>query len=174
MSIGDCPSRPRPTRPARPAAHALRAAAAWWLLTAAVQAAQATAAATVQAPAQAGFYRRASQCAAVLKSDVERRSAQPAAAQAQRARLLQETEAAFAFVGEAYRRGLRKPEADAMLDAASREQAGWRDAQRQTLLQACLGEARVLLDEANAVERLLVRRTARHRVDKLLAPDPPR
>ena len=122
----------------------------------------------------AGFYQRAAQCAAVLKTDVQRRTARPADAQAQRALLVRETEAAFTYVGESYRRGLRKPEADAMLEAATREQTGWRDEQRQALLQACMAEARQILDEANAIERLLVRRSARHRVDQLLEPAAPR
>jgi len=139
-------------------------------------AAQAAVGPPAPAPATttAGFYQRAAQCAAVLKADVQRRTARPADAQAQRALLVRETEAAFTYVGESYRRGLRKAEADAMLDTATREQAGWRDEQRQTLLQACVAEARQILDAANAIERLLVRRSAKHRVDQLLEPAAPR
>jgi hypothetical protein len=131
------------------------------------------AAADAGTPAPDPFFERSSACVAVMKADLlaltERyQSGEPAV----RADIERLTELGFSFVGTAYKRGLRKPLADKLLDEAERVQVLQAPVTLQALSTSCQAEGARLLAEANFLERALVRNRARARVDDLLAPDP--
>ena len=121
------------------------------------------------------FHRRASVCAAVLKRDVlalkDRFLRGETAVRGEIQRL---TEQSFTFVGTAYKRGLRNPRADQLLDEAERVQQRQSPALLRGLSVECQAEGAKLLSGANPIERALVRNRARARVDQLLAPPPAR
>ena len=130
-------------------------------------------------PAQAAdaatdaFYRRASACVAVMKQDVVVLTTRHrAGATAVRPDIQRLTELGFTFVGTAYKRGLRKDQADQMLADAEASQKGQGADTLKKLSTECQAEGARLLAKANVIERALVANRARARVDKLLEPEP--
>ena len=121
-------------------------------------------------PADQAFFQRASVCSAVLKHDVlqlkRRAEAGEPGLRAQMERL---AEFSFSYVGTAYKRGLRKPQADELLDQAEAQQRSLGLAALRTLSADCQAEGDRLLNSANVLERALVRNRAKARVDQLLA-----
>lgn len=116
-------------------------------------------------------YRHASECVAVLKRDalglVERSKAGQTGARADLQRL---TEQGFAFVGTAYKNGLRNPQADQLLAEAEQAQQRWPAERLRQLSTDCQGEGATLLKQSNFIERALVGNRAKARVDQLLKP----
>ena len=124
-------------------------------------------------PVPAAAHAHASDCVAVLKREVT--ALVPRYQDGQegvRADIEQLTRWGFAFVGTAYKQGLRNPQADQMLEAAERAQASLPEAALQALSQTCRNEGAHLLAQANFVERALVNNRAKARVAKLLRPKP--
>jgi len=116
------------------------------------------------------FYRHASDCVAVLKLRADTLASPYRGGDApMKAELTTLTEAGFAFVGTAYKAGLRKAEADRMLADAETELQGRPAAEREQLVSTCALEGRKLLADSNALEQMLVRQKARSRVEKILA-----
>jgi hypothetical protein len=68
---------------------------------------------------------------------------------------------------------LRKPLADQLLDEAERRQSLMAPVALQDLSVSCQAEGQRLLQDANFLERALVRNRAKARVEDLLAPDKP-
>lgn len=129
----------------------------------------ATGADAVEADDDAAFHRRAASCVAVMKGDVERLVPRFRAGEAAlRPDLERLTAQGYAFIGTAYLRGLRKAEADRMLEAAEAEQRLQAPDALRALSSACQAEGAALLANANGLERALVNNRARARVDKLL------
>jgi hypothetical protein len=119
-------------------------------------------------------YRHASECVAVLKRDAlglveASRASQPGA----RASLLRLTEQGFAFVGTAYKAGLRNPLADQLLAEAEQAQQRWPAERLRQLATDCQGEGATLLKQSNFIERALVSNRAKARVEHLLTPAVP-
>jgi len=119
---------------------------------------------------QGAFFVRAAACDAALEIDQfaavdHARREQPGA----RAAAVQVTALAFTYAGVAYKRGLRKEEADRLLAAARLEQRGWPAARHAALVGECRREAQALLDDSTGVEKWLVNNRATARVDKLIA-----
>lgn len=75
--------------------------------------------------------------------------------------------ASFAFIGTAYKQGLRQKEADELLAAAERRQATLPPADLGKLQDACQAQGLQLFARANYFERQFVSRAVRHRIDKL-------
>jgi len=116
-------------------------------------------------------FRHASACVAVMKRD--------AAALAERYRagttsvkpdVVRLTEAGFAFIGTAYKAGLRNPQADQLLDEAEAAQKSQSAASLRQLSADCQVEGAKLLRDSNMFERALVANRVKSRVEKLLAP----
>jgi hypothetical protein len=83
------------------------------------------------------------------------------------AQLLPIVTASFAFIGTAYKQGLRSPQADEVLKAAERAQASLPAAELVKRQDACQAEAQQLLAQANYFERLFVQHAAHARIAKL-------
>lgn len=111
---------------------------------------------------------RAAYCVAALKARAE-----PVAARVRRgeagaeAQLMPIVTASFAFIGSAYKQGLRSPQADEMMQAAEKAQSQLPPAELGKVQDACQSEAQQLLSHASYVERQLVQRAARSRIAKL-------
>lgn len=115
------------------------------------------------------FFRRAATCVAVMKADVERLVPRFSAGEsALRPNLERLTAQGFAFIGTAYKRGLRKDEADRMLAEAQAQQRSQTPESLRLLSSSCQTEGAALLTNASGLERALVNNRARARVDKLL------
>lgn len=122
--------------------------------------------------ADEAFYQRASECAAALQFDqfalVARarsgdRNVRPA--------LLEITKLGFAYVGEAYLKGLRDPRGSNMLKAASAAQKDWPAARHKAMVDECRVEAQQVYDNSG-MWKLLVDNKARKRVDRFLSMPP--
>ena len=117
------------------------------------------------------FYRRASDCVAVMKGDVVSLKARHQAGVTQlRPQMVRLTELGFTFVGTAYKRGLRKAQADALLADAEKSQKSMSADHLKKLSTECQAEGGRLFARATAIERALVSNRARARVDDLLGP----
>lgn len=116
----------------------------------------------------AAFFQAASECTAGLKARVVEHLKQPPSDVRNQA-IFRDTELGFVFIGVAYKKGLRNPEADQLLKASERRWSHLSAAQQATRLQRCTQEAEQLLSEVSGLERFLVRNRAQARVDKLLA-----
>jgi hypothetical protein len=81
--------------------------------------------------------------------------------------LLRLTESGFALIGAAYRDGLRKPEADQLLDAAKKAQKALPAAELGKLQVACQAEGVKVLADSNMLERFLVTSAASRRVNRI-------
>ena len=122
------------------------------------------------APEDAAFYRRAASCVAVLERDaVALAGRHKAGERGVKATLVKVTEQGFAFIGKAYLRGLRKAEADRLVDEAEAEQKGMPPEALAQLSAGCQAEGAKLYANANGLEQALVTNRAKARVDKLLA-----
>lgn len=121
------------------------------------------------------FYRRASACVAVMKRDVVSLKQRLLAGAPQlRPQMVKLTELGFTFIGTAYKRGLRKEQADALLAEAETAQKTQPAEGLKKLSTDCQAEGSRLLAKANVIERALVSNRAKARVDDLLAPPEPR
>lgn len=83
------------------------------------------------------------------------------------AELLGLTENGFALIGAAYRDGLRKPEADKLLEAAKKAQKNLPAPELAKLQSTCKAEGAKVLADAGMLERFLVTSAARKRVDRI-------
>jgi len=81
--------------------------------------------------------------------------------------LVRRVQEGFAFIGVAYKQGLRGEEADRMLRDAEKAQESLPPAELAARQAACRGEGSQLLANANVIERAFVNRAAQRRVDKL-------
>jgi hypothetical protein len=115
------------------------------------------------------FYQRASECAAAMQVDqfalVARarsgdRSVRPA--------LFEITKLGFAYVGEAYLKGLRDPRGAQMLKAATAAQKDWPAARHAAMVQQCRAEAQKLYD-GSGMWKILVDNKANKRVDRFMS-----
>lgn len=118
-------------------------------------------------PEETSAVARAASCVAALKSRaeplVQRVRQGDAAAEAE---LLPHVTASFAFIGAAYKQGLRSPEAEQMLEEAETEQKALAPDALQRLQSACQAEGSEILAEASFIERKLVARAALKRVKR--------
>ena len=76
----------------------------------------------------------------------------------------------FAFIGTAWKQGLRDPEATRLLKAAEEAQKSLSPQELAERQAACRTEGATLLARANIVERAFVQLAAQRRVDKLKRP----
>jgi hypothetical protein len=115
------------------------------------------------------FYERAATCAAALEVDQLALVARARAGEPDlRPRIVHITQAGFAYVGTAYKRGLRDPRADDMLKAARAEQKGWDAARHAKVAAECLAEGESLYNGASSIEQWLVTNKVNKRVDRFL------
>lgn len=129
------------------------------------------AAPAVSAADDTPFFRRAAACVAVLERDaVEMAGRYKAGERAIKPGLVRLTEQGFAFVGKAYLRGLRKPEADKLIDEARAAQKSMPADALAQLSTGCRAEGAKLYADASGLEQMIVSNRAKARVDKLLAP----
>jgi hypothetical protein len=115
------------------------------------------------------FYQRASTCAAAMQFDQLALVAKArAGATDVRPELLQLTKLGFAYVGQAYLRGLRDPRGSDMLKAATAEQKSWPASRHTALVAECRVEAQKVYDNAGMWRWPLDNR-ANKRVDRFLS-----
>jgi len=118
------------------------------------------------------FYQRASNCAAAMQFDQLTLVAKArAGATDVRPELLHLTQLGFAYVGEAYLKGLRDPRGSDMLKAATAEQKNWPAARHAALVAECRVEAQKVYDNAG-MWRWPIDSKANKRVDRFLAMPP--
>ena len=118
------------------------------------------------------FYQRASACAAALQFDQLALVAKArSGATDVRPELLQLTRLGFAYVGEAYLKGLRDPRGSNMLKAAPAEQKSWPAARHAALVAECRAEAQAVYDNAG-FWRWAIDNKAGKRVDRFLSMPP--
>ena len=122
--------------------------------------------------ADEAFYQRASNCAAAMQFDQLALVARArAGATDVRPELLQLTKLGFAYVGEAYLKGLRDPRGSDMLKAATAEQKNWPAARHAALVAECRVEAQKVYDNAG-LWRFPIDNKANKRVDRFLSMPP--
>lgn len=122
------------------------------------------------APEDTAFHRRAASCVAVLERDaVALAKRHQAGERGLKPALVRLTEQGFAFIGKAYLRGLRKAEADRLVEEAEAAQQAMAPEALTQLSAGCQAEGAKLYAGANGLEQALVSNRARARVDKLLA-----
>lgn len=115
------------------------------------------------------FYHHAAQCVALLKQDAL--ALVPAAKGGDvpaKAQMVQLTAWGFGFIASAYKRGLRNPRADTLLDEAEADQQTWPASRRQSQTDRCLTDARDIFTNASGLERAIVNNRAAARVERLL------
>jgi hypothetical protein len=78
--------------------------------------------------------------------------------------------ASFAFIGTAYKQGLREAQANELLRKAEEEQAKVPPAELGRVQDACQAEGQQLLAQASFFERQFVLHAARQRMDRLRKP----
>lgn len=113
------------------------------------------------------FFIEASDCTAALKARVVERTAQPKS-DARNKAILADTEMGFAFIGVAYKKGLRNPQADQMLAASEKKWVALSKTEQQNRLTSCSVKGQKLLKDLSAFERYIIKNRAKARVDKLL------
>ena len=119
------------------------------------------------------FYQRASACAAAMQFDqLALVGKARAGATDVRPELLELTKLGFAYVGEAYLKGLRDPRGSDMLKAATAEQKSWPEARHKALVAQCRVEAKKVYDNAG-MWQWAVDNKARKRVDRFLSAPAP-
>ena len=115
------------------------------------------------------FYQRASTCAAAMQVDQFALVARARAGETDlRPQLVELTKLGFAYVGEAYLKGLRDPRGSDMLKAASAEQKDWPAARHAALVAECRVEARRVYDNAG-LWKWPIDNKANKRVDRFLS-----
>lgn len=117
--------------------------------------------------ADQAFFLEAANCAAALEASVVDRQNQ-VRSDARDEAMLRDVEHGFVFVGVAYKRGLRNPQADDMLHAAEKRWLALPQAEKEARLHGCTHQARQLMDDISMLERFLVRNRASSRLDRLL------
>jgi hypothetical protein len=118
------------------------------------------------------FYHRASECAAAMQSDQFALVARARSGDTSvRPALFEITRLGFAYVGEAYLKGLRDPRGAQMLKAATAEQKDWPAARHAALVTQCRAEAQRIYD-GSGMWKLLVDNKANKRVDRFLSMPP--
>lgn len=140
-------------------------------LLALLAAALATPAAATDADDEA-FYQRASTCAAAMQFDQFALVARARSGDTSvRPALFDLTKLGFAYVGEAYLKGLRDPRGSDMLKAATAAQKDWPAARHAALVAECRVEAQKVYDNSG-MWRMLVDNKANKRVDRFLSMPP--
>ena len=118
------------------------------------------------------FYQRASTCAAAMQFDQFALVARARSGDATvRPALFDLTKLGFAYVGEAYLKGLRDPRGSDMLKAATAAQKDWPVARHTALVAECRVEAQKVYDNSG-MWRMLVDNKANKRVDRFLSMPP--
>ena len=119
--------------------------------------------------ADEAFYQRASTCAAAMQVDQYALVARARSGDTTvRPALFDITKLGFAYVGEAYLKGLRDPRGADMLKAATAAQEGWPAARHAALVTECRAEAQKVYDNAG-FWKMLVDNKANKRVDRFLS-----
>lgn len=121
---------------------------------------------------EAAFFQEASDCTAALKARVVERTTQPKSPARDQA-ILTDTELGFVYIGVAYKKGLRNPQADEMLKAAEKRWRLLSKPRQQSMLTSCTASAQKLMREVSSFERYIVKNRAKARVDKLLQKERP-
>ena len=115
------------------------------------------------------FYQRASTCAAAMQFDQFALVARARAGETDlRPQLVELTKLGFAYVGEAYLKGLRDPRGSDMLKAATAEQKNWPAARHAALVAECRAEAQKVYDNAG-LWKWPIDSKANKRVDRFLS-----
>jgi hypothetical protein len=115
------------------------------------------------------FYQRASTCAAAMQFDQFALVARARAGETDlRPKLFDLTKLGFAYVGEAYLKGLRDPRGSDMLKAATAEQKDWPAARHTALVAECRAEAQKVYDNAG-IWKWPIDSKANKRVDRFLS-----
>ena len=118
------------------------------------------------------FYRRASECAAALQFDQLALVARARSGEKNlRPALFDLTKLGFAYVGEAYLKGLRDQRGSDMLKAATARQKDWPAARHKALVAECRAEAQKVYDNAG-IWKWAVDSKANKRVDRFLSMPP--
>ena len=118
------------------------------------------------------FYQRASTCAAAMQFDQFALVARARSGDTSvRPALFDLTKLGFAYVGEAYLKGLRDPRGSDMLKAATAAQKDWPTARHAALVAECRVEAQKVYDNSG-MWRMLVDNKANKRVDRFLSMPP--
>ena len=118
------------------------------------------------------FYQRASTCAAAMQFDQFALVARARAGEPNlRPQLFELTKLGFAYVGEAYLKGLRDPRGSDMLKAATAEQKDWPAARHTALVAECRVEAQKVYDNAG-LWKWPIDSKASKRVDRFLSMPP--
>lgn len=114
--------------------------------------------------------RHAAQCVAALEAGADDLVRQVKAGQeAARKRLMDQLTQGAAFVGDSYLRGdSNEAQARALVDEAEREQKRLPAAELAARQTACAAEGGRMVAAANPLERAVLRRLAKKRMDKLL------
>lgn len=113
----------------------------------------------------------AATCVAALESEAEGMAQQYRDGKLEiEGELVHRVQQGFAFIGAAYKQGLRGEEADRMLKAAEKAQEGLAAAELAARQAKCRSEGAALLADASFLERAFVVRAAQRRVDKLKRP----
>ena len=114
--------------------------------------------------------RRAAQCVAALEASADDLVRQvKAGTESARKPLLDRLTQGAAFVGDSYLHGAaNEQQARALVDQAELDQRKLSPAELAARQTACASEATRLLAKSNALERAVVKRLARKRMDKLL------
>lgn len=120
-----------------------------------------------QEPAVPPFFQEAADCTAAFKARVIESKAQPKS-EARDDAILRDTEMGFIYIGVAYKRGLRNPEADQMLKTAEKRWGQLSKTEQANRLASCTVKAQQLMDDVTGLERFLVRNRAKARVDQWL------
>ncbi|HEY8972959.1 MAG TPA: hypothetical protein VIN75_01985 [Burkholderiaceae bacterium] len=122
--------------------------------------------------ADEAFYQRASDCAAALQFDQLALVARARAGEKNiRPALFEITRLGFAYVGEAYLKGLRDPRGSNMLKAATAAQKDWPAERHKAMVAECRIEAQKVYDNSG-MWKMLVDNKANKRVDRFLSMPP--
>jgi hypothetical protein len=123
---------------------------------------------TPSSPTEPSIHEHRAACVAALTTKAEPLAARLKTGDATvETELLGLTESGFALIGAAYRDGLRKPEADQLLDAAKKAQKALPAPELGKMQASCQTEGSQVLADSNALERFLVTSAARRRVSRI-------
>ena len=81
---------------------------------------------------------------------------------------MSDTELGFTYIGVAYKKGLRNPQADQMLADSEKRWGLLSKAAQQSRLLTCTASAQKLMKDLSGFERYLIKNRAQARVDKVL------
>jgi hypothetical protein len=156
---------PHPHRP-QALSRTLACAALLWASGSTAVLAQTTPADDPKLPA----WKRTSACVAVMKREIVGLADQHKAGKRQvEPEMVRLAEWSFALIGTAYKQGLRKPQADKLLEEAEAALKTQNPDEQKALLQACQIEGQKTYKDANFVERALVSNRAKARIETLTA-----